>query len=33
VEQIKCPAAPIVELDERHCYVRHKKLLLDLDSC
>ncbi len=39
LEQIKCPAAQIVELDELHSYVGHKKttagfglLLIDLEN-
>jgi len=33
VEQIKRPAAQIVELDALHNYVGQKKLLLGLDCC
>jgi len=33
LDQIKRPAAQIVELDELHSYVGHKKLLLGLDCC
>jgi transposase len=33
VAQIKRAAAHIVEMDEMHSYVGHKKLLLDLACC
>jgi len=33
VAQMKRPSAQIVELDELHSYVGHKKLLLGLDCC